>query len=450
MNPLELGIITLIVLFALPLVMQFVIVPMSLVHEVRARRRRRLPSPAAASARVSIVVPAYNEERVLANCLNSILLHAAPNAEIIVVDDGSSDRTFEIAQCYTADPRVTAITKPNGGKGSALNAGYELTTGDIILFVDADGVFTAETIPEMLRTFHHSRVGAVCGDDRPMNLDRIQVRFLAIVAHLGTGMVRRALAQLRCLTIVSGNSGAFRREALDEVAVPRHGVFRTDTIGEDLELTWRIRRAGWQVEFAPFAVVLAESPSTLLGLWKQRVRWARGLLQTLDLHWDAVGNLRYGTFGTFLIYNMLTMVVLPVVVVTALATNVILAGVLVGYGVSPFVMAPDAGWLWVLAGEVAVVLGLVTYAALLDRSARDLRHAPMLVLWPFYSVFFSLTMVRAIFLQLGDAPVKWNKLERTAVNSYAAPALVDRVGAQRPPLVDRVGAQRRIEIPAVA
>lgn len=182
--------------------------------------------------------------------------------------------------------------------------------------------------------------------------------------------------------------------------------------------------------------MLAESPSTLLGLWKQRVRWARGLLQTLDLHWDAMGHLRYGAFGALLIYNMLTMVVLPIVVVTALATNVILAGVLVGYGVSPFVMVADAGWLWVLAGEVAVVLGFVTYAALLDGSARDLHHAAMLVLWPFYSVFFSLTMVRAILLPLGDAPVKWNKLERTAVNSYAAPALVERLGAQR-----------RIEVP---
>jgi cellulose synthase/poly-beta-1,6-N-acetylglucosamine synthase-like glycosyltransferase len=91
--------------------------------------------------------------------------------------------------------------------------------------------------------------------------------------------VRRALALINCLPIVSGNIGAFRRSVIDKT-----GPFLEGFIGEDLELTWRVHKAGFQVNFAPLAVVLAEVPSTVKDLWKQRVRWARGLLQTIRIH----------------------------------------------------------------------------------------------------------------------------------------------------------------------
>lgn len=113
---------------------------------------------------------------------------------------------------------------------------------------------------------------------------------------------------LSALPVVSGNTGAFRRDVLNTT-----GLLRTDTVGEDLELTWRVYRAGYRVAYLPTALVYAESPSTVRGLWRQRVRWARGLLQSVRLHGDMVGNPRYRFFGIYLALNYISQVVVPLI-----------------------------------------------------------------------------------------------------------------------------------------
>ena len=202
------------------------------------------------------------------------------------------------------------------------------------MFVDADGIFTRSTIHEMLALFTTEKVGAVCGNDAPVNLDRPLTQLMCLQTHVGTGFVRRALAQINCLPIVSGNVGAFRRSVLEK-ADPADGIslqqdiaqawegksngpFRSGFIGEDLELTWRVHKAGYQVKFAPHAVVLAEVPSTVKSLWKQRVRWARGLLQTVGLHRDMFFNMKYGQLGLYLPINFFNMVIIPILQVLIL------------------------------------------------------------------------------------------------------------------------------------
>ncbi len=209
------------------------------------------------------MVPAYNEEKVIANCVKSILASDYRNIEVILVDDGSTDNTYVVMKQYHAPPRVVALTKPNGGKASALNLGYQHAHGEILMFVDADGIFTRSTIHEMLALFTTEKVGAVCGNDAPVNLDRPLTQLMCLQTHVGTGFVRRALAQINCLPIVSGNVGAFRRSVLEK-ADPADGIslqqdiaqawegksngpFRSGFIGEDLELTWRVHKAGYQV-----------------------------------------------------------------------------------------------------------------------------------------------------------------------------------------------------------
>lgn len=423
MNLVELSVIVMAAILGVLTVIRLVFLPLAVVHEVRHGRRRergsvgelaRIPS-------VSVVVPAYNEERVLEACVRSILASGYPDLEVVVVDDGSSDATAVIMMRLAGDPRVRAIRQVNGGKGSALNTGFAATSGEFVLFVDADGVFTPDTIPEMLRAFTHARVGAVCGDDVTMNLDRIQTRFLALVSHVGTGMVRRALHLLGCVPVVSGNSGAFRRTALRHVSQKGRGPLREDTIGEDLELTWRLHRAGWEVAYAPHARVLAESPSTLTALWKQRTRWARGLLQSLEIHDDAVGSRRYRAFGPFLLYTIFSMVALPIVQVISLVGLAIGFAIRLARGVPVVVDLPGALWAWVV-GSLAFSVLLLVFSILLDRQPADLRHLWAVVLWPFFSAFLGLTMVRAAWLELARKPAQWNKLERTGVNSYASMA----------------------------
>ncbi len=370
-----------------------------------AFRRRRPPVFRHSPPLVSVIVPAYNEERVIGRCVESILASRYPRLELILVDDGSTDRTLNIMRRYKKIPGVIVVSKPNGGKASALNAGLVRARGEIIFFVDADGIFTPRTIPEMLRGFDSPRVGAVCGNDAPVNLNRLQTRLLNIQAHVGSGFVRRALATIDCLPIVSGNIGAFRRSVLASI-----GPFREDCIGEDLELTWRVHKAGYRVAFQPRAMVYAEVPSTLRALWRQRVRWARGLLQTARLHRDMFFNPRYGLFGFYLPLNFLTMVIIPLLQLL----SAILLPILALIGQSPVRLD--------LLGLIAWTgLGMALFASVfsiaLDRAWSDLKYLYVVPLWVPYSLFIDVVMLWAIILELTGVRARWHKAERTGVAS---------------------------------
>lgn len=384
-------------------------VPLAVAFEAGELRRRRrggtglLP----VGPLVSIIVPAYNEANVITACVRSILETCYEQLEVILVDDGSTDATADLmAAAAAVDGRVTVMRQPNAGKGAALNRGIAASSGAVVMCVDADGIFEKDTVERMLEGFVDDRVGAVCGDDHPVNLDRVQTRLLAVISHVGTGLVRRSLTVLGCLPIVSGNIGAFRRSVLEAA-----GGFREDTVGEDLELTWRVHRAGYRVRFQPKALVLAESPSTVQGLWKQRVRWARGLIQTTRAQRAMVGNIRqYGAFGGFLAFNTLTMLVVPVLqLIVLLLLPVTYA---IGAGpVSPTVLG-ILTWLGLLVSLALVVLSIG-----LNRAWRDLRYLWTTILWPIYSVFVGLTVVVALVLEAQGHPAPWNKLERTGVTT---------------------------------
>ncbi len=358
---------------------------------------------------VSVIVPAYNEAVVLRGCIESILRTEHSLLEIIIVNDGSTDETPDVmAELATAYDMVHILSQRNAGKGAALNRGIAQARGDVLVFVDADGVFSPTTIPWLLTGLHDPRVGAVCGDDRPVNLDRLQTRLLSVISHVGTGLARRALSVLHCLPIVSGNIGAFRADLVREV-----GGFRTDTVGEDLELTWRIYEAGYRVAFEPRAIVLAESPSTLRALWRQRVRWSRGLLQTVRHHWKLIGNPVHGAFGIFLAFNAVTMIVVPVLQVLTL----LFLAVLVPRGLVTINgdLVQLAAWLGLIVAVVLVVLGIALNAAW-----HDLGNLWTVPLWPVYSVFMGFTMVTALILEAQGTQASWNKLQRTGVVTKGA------------------------------
>jgi biofilm PGA synthesis N-glycosyltransferase PgaC len=400
--------------------------PIALYAALRPRRKPVFDAP---DPLVSIIVPAYNECKVIGNCVESILNSRYRNFEIILVDDGSKDDTLDVMRSYQDYPQVQVITKPNGGKASALNEGYRHANGEILFFVDADGIFIPGTIDEMLAGFTDQNVGAVCGNDAPVNLDRLQTRLMCLQTHVGTGFVRRALAELNCLPIVSGNLGAFRRSVLDQVGIVqsnpffavltqawetnRSGPFRDGFIGEDLELTWRVHRAGYQVKFAPKAIVLAEVPSTIKSLWKQRVRWARGLLQTIRLHRDMFFNLKYGTLGLYLPINFFNMIVVPIL---QLLVFLLLAVLLIaGYRPLAFNLAGFILWL----GLGAALLSTF-FAVALDRSWKDLKYLYVVPLWVPYALMMDMVMVWAIVLEIFKKKADWNKLERTGVVSRRA------------------------------
>ena len=164
---------------------------------------------------VSMIIPAYNEGVVLTNCVQSVLRSSYSNIEVFIVDDGSTDDTRQVGEALAqSDPRVSYVYQENAGKGAALNRGIALSSGSVLVFLDADSVFMSTTVDELLRWFTDRSVGAVCGDDRPVNVDRPLTAMLAVLSHAGTGMVRRALHAMGALPIVSGNIGAFPRRVV--------------------------------------------------------------------------------------------------------------------------------------------------------------------------------------------------------------------------------------------
>jgi poly-beta-1,6-N-acetyl-D-glucosamine synthase len=368
-------------------------------------RRRRAPVFRDRPPLVSIIVPAYNEAKVIGHCVDSILASAYGKREVILVDDGSTDDTLARMREYESRAGVAVVARRNGGKASALNAGLALARGEIILFVDADGIFQQDTIDQLLSAFDHERVGAVCGSDSPANLDRLLTRLANLQTHVGTGFARRALSVINCLPVVSGNLGAFRRTVLEET-----GPFREGFIGEDLELTWRVHRAGYRVVFQPWARVRAETPSTLRGLWKQRVRWARGLLQTARIHRDMFFNPRYGLFGFYLGINLVSMVLIPVLQLASLVILPILA--VQEASPVPVNVLGMLGWL-----GLGFALAASVFSIALDRAWKDLRHLYVAPLWVLYSFFMDVVTVWAVILELRGGEARWNKLERTGVVS---------------------------------
>lgn len=385
-------------------------IPLAMLFELR-RSKRPLPC----NPLVSIVIPAYNEERVIVHCLDSIVGSDYEKLELIVVDDGSTDKTLEVllenrqrweeAGALKEYFRLVILSQRNKGKAAALNRGISRSRGEFIFLVDADGVFTPGAIHKLLQGFRERRVGAVCGNDRPVNIHNCQTRWLNLQTHVTTGLVRRALAVINCLPIVSGNIGAYRRCVLQKI-----GPLREDILGEDLELTWRVHKAGYKVNFVPEAIVSAEVPKNLSGLWQQRVRWARGFLQTTKAQLGMLFKGKYAPFSFYLPLNVFCMVVLPLVQLGIL----ILLPVMYALGLDPI---PSG--IWQLLCWLGLVFAfLITVLAIaLDKAWRDLKYLYVIPLWAFYSLFLNAVMLWSIILELRKTPAAWNKLERTGIVS---------------------------------
>ena len=229
---------------------------------------------------VSVIIPAYNEERVIISSLERVLASSYPALQVIVADDGSKDATSALVrQHFGNDPRVTLLTMENGGKASALNRALRQARGEVIIALDADTQFLEDTIPKLVRWFQDPLIGAVAGNARVGNKVNLVTRWQAIEYVTAQNVERRALDALRAITVVPGAVGAWRREALDAV-----GGYPEDTLAEDQDLTIAIQRLGWRVAYDVEAIALTEAPETFAALGKQRYRWSFGTLQCLWKH----------------------------------------------------------------------------------------------------------------------------------------------------------------------
>ena len=362
---------------------------------------------------VSVIIPAYNEEKVIATTIDRILGSAGATVQMIVVDDGSRDTTAEVVRSrFGSDSRVELISIPNGGKANALNLGFMRARGDVVVALDADTQFERDTIARLDRWFADPMVGAVAGNAKVGNRINIITRWQALEYIVAQNLERRALAALDTLTVVPGAVGAWRRSLLVEL-----GGFPANTLAEDQDLTIAVQKAGFEVLFDASAVAWTEAPATVRGFARQRFRWAFGTLQCLWKYRGLTFNPRYGWLG----FVALPQTWMFQIVLTALApiADLMLIWQLLGQGMAYLEHGAEFSNASLTTVGVYYCIFMVvdllaaTCGFLLEKE-EDWRLILWLLLQRFgYRQLMYYVVVRSISAALRGRFVGWSKLERT-------------------------------------
>lgn len=386
----------------------------SMVHLVLYRRRlarddRRLRNSSAPEPFVSIIVPAFNEEKVIAEAVRSHLRMDYGALEVVVVDDGSADRTAAVArEVAAADPfgRVQVHKIPNGGKGNALNHGIRKAKGDLLLCVDADSRLDPDSLRYAVRHMRDPRVGAVAGNVKVLNRHKILTGLQALEYIIGQNLMRRIFGLFGCVGIVPGPFGLFRRRAIEEV-----GLYTDDTFAEDCDLSLRLIERGWRIVDEINSVVRTEAPERLLPFIKQRYRWTRGVLQSLRKHRGGFFG-RYGFRGWFVLFNMFfDGVIWPV-------AN-LLAHVCVFYLILEFGLVTYLVFWWIHFTLLDMALALLCIASERE-DARLVAHVLLYRL--FFLVIMDVCKLLSSLEEVFRVKMGWGKLDRTGSGPKAAKA----------------------------
>jgi cellulose synthase/poly-beta-1,6-N-acetylglucosamine synthase-like glycosyltransferase/spore germination protein YaaH/peptidoglycan/xylan/chitin deacetylase (PgdA/CDA1 family) len=283
--------------------------PLALIHK---RKIARFVADPNFRPRVSALIAAYNEEAVIVRTIQSVLDSHYEVDEVIVVNDGSKDRTAEVViAAFSDNPKVRSVTQPNSGKATALNNAIALSHGEILFCIDADTQLDPYAINLLVRHFSDEKVGAVAGNVRVGNVTNLVTLWQSIEYTTSQNVDRRAYALLNAVTVVPGAIGAWRKSAVETA-----GGYVPDTLAEDMDLTWRLRTAGFRQETEPGAIAYTEAPDSFKAFFGQRFRWTYGTLQCLWKHRDSV--FRYGWFGrlalpTLWLFQIFFQVIAPLV-----------------------------------------------------------------------------------------------------------------------------------------
>jgi cellulose synthase/poly-beta-1,6-N-acetylglucosamine synthase-like glycosyltransferase len=236
---------------------------------------------------VSVIIPAYNEEVGLLETVKTVLTSKYQKIEIIVVNDGSTDKSHDIMTAFVKKirlnkkikrPTIKYYYKKNGGKGGALNFGIAKARGGIIMTIDADCIITPDTITNFVEPFSDPSTDAVVGNVKIGNTSTV-VGTVQFLEFLNSFYAKNAESVLGTIYIIGGAAAAFRKTVFDTI-----GFYSDINITEDIDISVRICAAGMKVVYADDAIVYTEGASTVNGLAKQRLRWKMGWFQTIYDH----------------------------------------------------------------------------------------------------------------------------------------------------------------------
>lgn len=275
----------------------------------KRKEKKEVFLPGITGHKVSIIVPAYNEEVNAVKTVQNLLLQDHPDFEIIFVDDGSKDDTYKrVIEAFKYQSKVKVFTRQNAGKAAALNYGIEHCSGDIVICIDADTQLMSDAVGKLVRYFSNEKTGAVAGNVKVGNQKNLLTKWQSIEYTTAQNFDRRAFDHINAITVIPGAIGAFRRSALIQ-----SGGFTTDTLAEDCDLTIRLLRNGYIVRNCTEAIAVTEAPETLRQFMKQRFRWSYGVMQSFWKNRDACFNPKYKGLGMVALPNILLFqIVLPI------------------------------------------------------------------------------------------------------------------------------------------
>ena len=274
-------------------IMSLIYVVLALVSRHR-ENSRHWPQTPGGSMLVSVALPAYNEEEVLAKTLTALTRTGYPEFEVVAVDDGSSDDTWGVLTAFASVwPRLRIFRQEtNRGKAAALNYAIAQARGEIIVTLDGDTVFEPQTIGKLARHFTDPRLGVVAGQVKVGNRRNLLTAWQSLEYISGICVTRMAEGLVGAITIAPGACAAWRKHVILEA-----GGYSSQTLAEDCDLTLSIQRLGYKVAQDNEAISWTEAPMTAYALARQRLRWTFGNLQAFRKHRGMVLRPCYGILG---------------------------------------------------------------------------------------------------------------------------------------------------------
>lgn len=400
----------------------WVVVAMGLARALTILLLSRLRKPHAARMKVaepsvSIVIPAFCEESVIEKTVSAALRSDYRNFDVIVVDDGSTDGTYEVLERqFGKNPRVKLILKENGGKSSALNLAVTRSDAEIVVAIDADTMILPDAISKLVQHFSDPRIGAVAGNVKVGNRRTILGKFQALEYITAQNIDRRAQELVNGILVVPGSIGAWRRAAIEAA-----GYYTSDTLAEDADLTVSVIRSGYRVVFEPNAIAITEAPETVRQFLRQRLRWILGMMQ---MGWKHRSALRSGKgLGLFSIpdlffFGVVMQVLAPLAdLVFVLAVYSLVIGALAN---GTIIYSTESAFLIVPAYLALPLLDVLIAAVAFHLEPREKRRLILLVPLQrfFYRQLLYYSALRALRQALTGRIDGWQKIKRlSSVNA---------------------------------
>jgi poly-beta-1,6-N-acetyl-D-glucosamine synthase len=363
--------------------------------------------------KVSVVIPAWNEEVGIIKTIKSVLSNDYENIEIVVVNDGSTDKSDEIMKSFIkylstnkipGYDKITYVYRENGGKGRALNTGIEHTTGEIILTMDADSAIEANGIRNLVNYYLDPEIMAVVGNVKVANNNTI-VGLLQQLEYYFGFYFKRAYAMLGAEYIFGGACASFRRSVFEEL-----GLFDVTNKTEDIEMSMRTRFAGMKCTYAEDVIAYTEGASNIPGLVNQRVRWKKG-------RFDTFWKYRSMFFSTSDNHNTaLSFFILPLAMISEI--QLLIEPLAISMLITYSIISSD--FLSLALGIVFIFQTYLVACVFNNEKIRLGRLLSFIYTWPLFYILVwieFLALCKSIIMSIRGEEIEWQKWNRTGIGS---------------------------------